>query len=127
VVTNLRKMLSRTVCVVLVAWIVCVAAVGTAIAGPFEDGVAAYRRGDYTEAAKFYRKAAEQGNATAQVLLGGMYKMGRGVIEDDTEAAKWYRKAAEQDDVSAQNDLAHMYSEGRGVTDLPPPEVVQHL
>ena len=35
-------------------------------------------------------KAAEQGNAHAQVVLGGMYDLGRGVTKDEVEAIKWY-------------------------------------
>ena len=60
-----------------------------------------YDRGEgvpqnYIEAATWYRKAAEQGNADAQYNLGIMYSFGKGVPEDDAEAAKWFRKAAEQ-------------------------------
>ena len=49
----------------------------------------------YTEAVKWYRKAADQGNAKAQHNLGVMYYNGMGVAQDYTEAVKWYRKAAE--------------------------------
>ena len=54
------------------------------------------------EAVKWYRKAAEQGYASAQTKLGGVLFTGRGVPKDDKEAVKWYRKAAEQGDSSAQ-------------------------
>ncbi len=43
------------------------------------------------EAAKWFRLAAEQGNATAQVALGLMYHEGRGVPQNDKETVKWYR------------------------------------
>ena len=71
---------------------------------------------DYTEAVKWYRKAAEQGNADAQCNLGWMYSTGRGVTQSDEEAVKWYRKAAEQGDATAQNNLGLKYANGRGVT-----------
>ena len=48
------------------------------------------------ERAEQWRKAAEQGNVTAQFILGACYDNGEGVTEDKIEAAKWYRKAAEQ-------------------------------
>ncbi len=64
---------------------------------------------DYKEAAKWYRKAAEQGDADAQFRLGVMYHEGEGVSQDYTEAAKWSRKAAEQGDASAQINLGVMY------------------
>ena len=51
---------------------------------------------DYKEAAKWYRKAAEQGDSLAQGELGWLYNVGKGVVQDDKEAAKWYAKAAEQ-------------------------------
>ena len=42
------------------------------------------------------RKAAEQGDATAQVALGLMCAKGEGVPEDGRKAVKWFRLAAEQ-------------------------------
>ena len=70
---------------------------------------------DQTEAAKWYRKAAEQGFADAQRNLGDSYYDGEGVPQDYTEAAKWYRKAAEQGDAGAQWWLGSMYEDGEGV------------
>jgi len=51
---------------------------------------------DKKEAVKWYRLAADQGNADAQLFLGGMYNEGQGVLQDYKEAVKWYRLAAEQ-------------------------------
>ena len=48
---------------------------------------------DYTEAAKWYRKAAEQGNGPAQASLGQMYFRGEGVPEDLAEAGKLLMKS----------------------------------
>ena len=62
---------------------------------------------DDREAVKWYRRAAEQGDASAQFNLGVMARdsNGEGVPEDDREAVKWYRRAAEQGDASAQFNL----------------------
>ncbi len=84
-------------------------------AEPFEDGVAAYRRGDYAAALKFWRPLAEQGHAEAQYNLGIVYYKGRGVPQDDAEAVTWYRKAAEQGYASAQFTLGLMYGSGKVV------------
>ena len=46
------------------------------------------------ESVKWYHKAAEQGDATAQYNLGLCYESNR--LKDKTEAIKWYRKSAEQ-------------------------------
>jgi TPR repeat protein len=43
---------------------------------------------DDVEAYKWYRKASEQGVATAQSNLGFMYTNGEGVAEDYVEAYK---------------------------------------
>jgi TPR repeat protein len=79
-------------------------------------GYAAYKAGDYAEAVKWYRKAAEQGNAIAQFSLGNKYLNGEGVSQDYAEAVKWYRKAAEQGYARAHLNLGWMYYDGRGVT-----------
>jgi len=70
---------------------------------------------DYTEAAKWYRKAAEQGLDDAQNYLGVLYENGEGVSKDTAKAAELYRKAAEQGHVHAQNNLALLYQAGEGV------------
>ena len=65
---------------------------------------------------KWFRKAANQGNAHAQYNLGVMYNNGKGVTQDYKEAIKWHRKAANQGYVHAQNNLGTMYGNGQGVT-----------
>ncbi len=35
--------------------------------------------------AKWYRMAAEQGNAEAQTLLGALYCLGKGVFQSDSD------------------------------------------
>jgi TPR repeat protein len=46
--------------------------------------------------AEHYRRAAEQGDATAQFNLGLCYDEGAGVGQDFGQALYWYTKAAEQ-------------------------------
>jgi TPR repeat protein len=72
-------------------------------------------RQDFAEAAKWSRKAAEQGDAVGQCNLGAAYCNGKGVAKDSVEAVKWFRKAAEQGAVSAQYNLGGMYLRGDGV------------
>ena len=61
------------------------------------------------------QKAAEQGLAEAQIVLGAMYFQGRGVAQDYKQAVAWTRKAAEQGHAQAQGVLGAMYFHGRGV------------
>jgi TPR repeat protein len=88
---------------------------GNAIAGALEDCSAAYKRQDYSAALQLCRPLAEQGDARAQLSLGGMYYNGQGVQQDYSEAAKWTRKAAEQGYAPAQAHFGVLYWNGQGV------------
>ncbi|MET4426688.1 TPR repeat protein [Bradyrhizobium sp. JR18.2] len=44
---------------------------------------------NYSEAAMWYRRAAEQGNSRAQYSLGLLYDGGQGVPQDIVGASKW--------------------------------------
>lgn len=57
---------------------------------------------DLTEALRWFRRAADQGNSIAQLNLGLMYMKGLGVIQNDSESRKWMLLAAEQGNASAQ-------------------------
>ena len=81
-----------------------------------KKGMVAYIQKNYTEAVKWFRKAAEQGYAYAQKMLGLCYYYGQGVSQDYAEAVKWYRKAAEQGYADAQNTLGVCYYYGQGVS-----------
>jgi TPR repeat protein len=80
----------------------------------YEDGIAAYQRGDYELAMRLWRPLAEHGNAEAQCNLGFLYATGEGVSQNDAAAVSWYRNAAHQGHVDAQFNLAFMYASGRG-------------
>lgn len=75
----------------------------------FEEGMAAYDRGDYATTLKEWRPLAEQGDRTAQHHLAWLYLIGRGVPQNDEEAIRWFRKAAEQGDSDAQTNLGSLY------------------
>ena len=49
---------------------------------------------DYETAVKWYRLAAEQGDAIAQLNLGNAYARGQGVIQDNVYAHMWMNIAA---------------------------------
>lgn len=60
-----------------------------------------YDRGEgvaqgYTEAARWYCRAADQGHAVAQYNLDALLGRGTSVDRDYVEAEKWYEMAAEQ-------------------------------
>jgi TPR repeat protein len=70
---------------------------------------------DYGEAARWFRRAAEQGHAEAQYNLGLLYGNGQGVPYDYGAAVGWTRLAAEQGDPLAQYNLGVLYHNGEGV------------
>ena len=49
---------------------------------------------DYKAAIRWWRIAADQGNAFPQISLGGMYDQGKGVPKDYVLAHMWYNLAA---------------------------------
>jgi TPR repeat protein len=61
------------------------------------------------------RKAAEEGDRTAQCYLGICYQTGQGVAQDYPEAVRWFRRAADQNDSAAQCYLGVCYQTGQGV------------
>src|SRR3990172_10972848 len=78
---------------------------------------------DYSEAKKWFTKAALQGNPYAQHNAGYMYEKGEGTPQDYVEAAKWYRLAAERGNSLAQYTIGYMYEKGQGVA----PDEIQAL
>jgi len=99
----------------LTAAVILLAGNMTAQAG-LEEGISAYRYGNYSQALRELAPLAEKGEAKAQRVLGEMYDAGIGVPQDQVKAAFWYRKAAEQGHPKAQTALAMMYDRGVGVS-----------
>jgi hypothetical protein len=59
---------------------------------------------DFAEAVRWYRKAAEQGYATAQYYLGYRYYNGQGVPRDYVQAHMWMSLAAARADGEQKGD-----------------------
>ena len=95
---------------------------GTAIAGPFEDGQVAFRRDDYAEALRLWGQSAD---ARAQFSVGQMYYIGQGVLRDNAQADAWYQKAADQGFAYAQFNLGAAYEDGR--LGVPQDYVLAHM
>lgn len=70
---------------------------------------------NFSEAARYYKLAADQGHARSQCSLGVCYENGQGVNADFTEAARYYKLAADQSHAAAQCKLGVCYENGRGV------------
>jgi TPR repeat protein len=66
------------------------------------------------EALKWYRKAAEAGDAGAFAVVARFYGEGKGTARDDTEALAWWRKAAESGNGYGMNEVGWFYENGWG-------------
>ena len=66
---------------------------------------------DDAEAMKCFRKAADQGDALAQLQLGFMYAKGDGAPKDDAEAYKWFLLAGAQGDEDAKKEISEIERE----------------
>jgi TPR repeat protein len=64
---------------------------------------------------KSLKIAAERGYFSAQLIIGILYLIGKGVTKDETEAFQWFLKAAENGSVEAQVYVSHLYEAGRGI------------
>ncbi len=60
---------------------------------------------DFVQAARWYRRAANQDHALAQFNLGVMFARGQGMPPDQAAAADWMLKAAEGGDAGGQHNL----------------------
>src|SRR6266478_6275370 len=92
-----QRMEKRTI---VIGAVVTAQLLGTlaAFAGPWEDGMAAYNRGDYVPAIRLFRPLAEQGNAKAQNVLGVIFRKGEGVPKSPARAHMWFSFAAKRGD-----------------------------
>ncbi|MBQ6208789.1 MAG: SEL1-like repeat protein [Prevotella sp.] len=61
----------------------------------YNKGVEYYNEGNYSEALKWFKQAAENGNIEAQYKIGDMYAEGKGVEKNETIAMRWYKQAEE--------------------------------
>ncbi|CAG8438460.1 17150_t:CDS:2 [Acaulospora morrowiae] len=62
---------------------------------------------DDEEAAKWFRKAAEQDLSPAQLMLGFLYMMDMGVQRDVQQGLHWYHLAARQNNSTAMKNIAY--------------------
>jgi uncharacterized protein len=60
------------------------------------------RKKDFVEAARWYRKSADQGNSYAEASLGIFYRAGKGLPRDEVQAEMWFLVALDR---AAAGDL----------------------
>jgi uncharacterized protein len=72
----------------------------------FDEGYQAYQQLKYGDALRILKPLAEDGNSSAQYVLGEMYGLGLGVAEDQNEALRWFTLAANGGNIPAEETLA---------------------
>ena len=82
----------------------------------FDEGLAAYERGDYATALKEWRPLARQGHADAQYNLGVMYANGQGVPQDKVLAYALYNLSAAGDPSKDNNAPRNRESIAQGMS-----------
>ena len=75
----------------------------------FQEGLDAYKRGDYDTALKEWRPLADQGLAAAQNNLGAMYINGEGVRRNYVQGYMWLSLAAKQGYKRAVSSQGQLY------------------
>ena len=86
-----------------------------AVAGPIEDGLAAWSKGDYETAVSRLRPIALKGNTVAAYYMGLMHADGRGLDRNPAKAAEWFLIAANKGYALAQIRMAEISTVGLGV------------
>ncbi|MCK5296421.1 MAG: sel1 repeat family protein [Alphaproteobacteria bacterium] len=82
------------------------------VTAQLEIGAKHYKAKDYKEAFKWLKKAAEQNDSNAQILLSAMYFKGQGTPKNQAATVKWIKRAAEQGNAGAKHLLVVMKKEG---------------
>ena len=88
---------------------------GEANQADYDAGANLYKQKNYAGALPYFRRAADAGNATAQMQVGYQYQYGEGVAKNSAEAVRWYSKSAANGNPIGEKNLGLMLENGDGV------------
>src|SRR5579871_48392 len=80
----------------------------------FAAGMAAADREDFSEAASWFRQAANLGHGGAMGAMGFYYMTGVALPHDEVEAARWFRMSADKGNEAGFVGLGLCYRDGLG-------------
>jgi hypothetical protein len=83
----------------------------------YDQAGARFKAGDHAGAAQIVAKAAEMGNAVAQLRLALMYDQGDGVRRSSRAAFEWYSRAAALGEPESQEQVGLFYELAEGVSE----------
>mgnify|MGYP001317948826 CR=1 FL=1 len=101
--------------VIFIAFFIYSSSAFIAFGEDFKDGLKAIKSGNYEEAVRVFRIAAEKGNKYAQHCLGVMLHKGLGVKQNQKESFKWLELAAKQGLSQANFDLGILIYHKKGI------------
>ncbi|MGH8283722.1 MAG: tetratricopeptide repeat protein [Gammaproteobacteria bacterium] len=86
-------------------------------------GIMLASRGEYQQAAYWYKQASDAGIDTAMYNMGTLYFNGHGVSQDYAKAHQWFERAAKRHNKYAEFQLGITYFTGQGVQKDPAQEM----
>jgi uncharacterized protein len=93
--------------------LIALCAVNTTASADLKDGALAYSRGNFAVAIQQLRPLADEGNATAQYLLGSALVNATPPLADLGEGEAWLKKSAEHGNLAAMRDLGKLNAFGK--------------
>lgn len=75
----------------------------------FEQASLEWEQGNNRKAFELFRKAALQGDPSAQHNLGYFYDEGEGIEKNTQQALYWYKKAAKNGEICSCSNIAEIY------------------
>lgn len=88
---------------------------GLSVESMAKKGKEAYEAQNYNAALRWFRRAADLGNADAMMGMSWIYGNGRGVPQDDAEALRWLKISAEHGNAVAMWLVGADYQNGKVV------------
>jgi len=82
---------------------------------------------NYSEAMKWFKMAADNGDADAMIKIGAMYALGNGVSQDNIAAEEWFNKAMANNTDAVLSIALSYYSGFYGATKPHYPEAMKWL
>ncbi len=81
----------------------------------YEDGVVAYKKGNYEQAIMLLSISANKGNSTANVAVGEMYALGLGTEKNASKAMQYFERAKKKEALEMIRSISERYLHGDGV------------
>ncbi len=89
----------------------------------YQEGLKHYYNFEFSEAYKFFLKAAKSGNSEAQLRLALMYRQGQGIQKNVDQAQYWAKKAEEgKHNLNDNRDRVLIYDSSASQPSIPTPK-----